>query len=42
MDQFMLEKRSKRNSTMLVENTEVAQLIENVTIYLTMRSIPKP
>lgn len=42
MDQFMLEKQSKRNSTMLVENTEVAQLIENVTIYLTMRDIPKP
>ena len=41
MDQFMLEKKSKKNSTMLVENTEVAQLIENVTIYLTMRSIPK-
>ena len=37
----MLEKKSKKNSTMLVENTEVAQLIENVTIYLTMRSIPK-
>ena len=42
MNQFMLEKKSRRNSTMLVENTEVAQLIENVTIYLTMRSIPKP
>ena len=42
MDQFMLEKKSKKNSTMLVENTEVAQLIENVTIYLTMRGIPKP
>ena len=42
MDQFMLEKKSRKNSTMLVENTEVAQLIENVTIYLTMRSIPKP
>jgi len=41
MDQFMLEKKSKKNSTMLVENPEVAQLIENVTIYLTMRSIPK-
>lgn len=37
----MLEKKSKKNSTMLVENPEVAQLIENVTIYLTMRSIPK-
>ena len=42
MNQFMLEKKSRRNSTMLVENTEVAQLIENVTIYLTMRNIPKP
>ena len=42
MNQFMLEKKSRRNSTMLVENTEVAQLIENVTIYLTIRSIPKP
>ena len=41
MDQFMLEKKSKKNSTMLVENPEVAQLIENVTIYLTMRNIPK-
>ena len=32
MDQFMLEKKSKKNSTMLIENTEVAQLIENVLI----------
>ena len=42
MDQFMLEKKSKKNSTMLVENTEVARLIENVTNYLTIRDIPKP
>ena len=42
MDQFMLEKKSRRNSTTLIENTEVAQLIEKVTTYLTIRSIPKP
>ena len=42
MDQFMLEKKSRKNSTTLVENAEVAQLIEKVTTYLTIRSIPKP
>ena len=42
MDQFMLEKKSRKNSTTLVENTEVARLIEKVTTYLTVRGIPKP
>ena len=42
MDQFILERKSRKNSTTLIENTEVAQLIEKVTVYLTIRSIPKP
>ena len=42
MDQFMLEKKSRKNSTTLVENAEVSQLIEKVTTYLTVRGIPKP
>jgi hypothetical protein len=41
IDQFMLEKKSRKNSTVLIENTQISQLIDNVTIYLTMRNIPK-
>ena len=37
----MLEKKSRKNSTVLIENTQISQLIDNVTIYLTMRNIPK-